>query len=76
MARAAVKARAGELRAAVADVRREWLDRQIGHPLLVLAEADGTGYAENFARVRLPAGTPRGAIVPITPTSIEEGLLA
>lgn len=76
VARAAVKARAGELRAAVADVRREWLDRQIGHPLLVLAEADGTGYAENFARVRLPAGTPRGAIVPITPTSIEEGLLA
>jgi threonylcarbamoyladenosine tRNA methylthiotransferase MtaB len=71
-----VKRRAGELRKAVGEARAEWLRSQIGRSLEVLAESDGTGHAENFARVRLPAGTPRGAIVTITPTSIEEGLLA
>ena len=68
--------RAGELREAVGQIRTSWLQSQIGRPLSVLAEADGTGHAENFARVRLPAGTPRGAIVTITPSAIEEGLLA
>ncbi len=73
--RQVIKARAGAMRRAIADVRDTWLRMQIGIPISVLAEADGTGYSENFARVRLPAGTPRGAIVSVTPTSIEEGLL-
>jgi len=42
----------------------------------VLAEADGTGHAENFARIALPHGTARGSIVTIIPTCITEGLLA
>ena len=73
---ATIKARAAELRAAVAQTRREWLARLVGKPQLVLAERDGTGYAENFARVALPEGTQLGTIVTVTPTTIEEGLLA
>jgi threonylcarbamoyladenosine tRNA methylthiotransferase MtaB len=71
-----VRRRAGELRQEIGAVRQAWLRSQLGRRLNVLAESDGTGHAENFARVRLPEGTPRGAIVAITPTSIEEGLLA
>jgi threonylcarbamoyladenosine tRNA methylthiotransferase MtaB len=74
--RATVKSRAAELRGAIAGVRAEWLESQLGRPLSVLAEADGTGHAENFARVRLQPGTPRGAIMQMAPTTIEGGLLA
>ncbi len=74
--RPVTQARAAEVRRAVAEVRAQWLAAQIGRTHSVLAEADGTGYAENFARVRLPTGTPRGAIVAFTPSRIEEGLLA
>jgi len=47
----------------------------------VLAERDGTGHAENFARVRLGRDIEPGTIVTITPTRIEStttdrGLLA
>ena len=85
---ALIRARAAELRAAAATVRREWLTSLIGTPLKVLAEKDGTGHAENFARVQLPLQTlpetlpetlPKtlaGSIVTITPTRIFEGLLA
>ena len=72
---AAIKARAGELRAAAARVRETWLRGLIGEPLTVLAEADGTGHAENFARVALPAGTSRGALATVTPAALSEGLL-
>ncbi|MBA3055179.1 MAG: MiaB/RimO family radical SAM methylthiotransferase [Sphingomonadales bacterium] len=68
--------RAAELRAAVAQTRGSWLTAQIGKPLAVLAERDGTGHAENFARVRLAPGTKPGTILTMTPTRIEEGLLA
>ena len=71
-----VRERAAALRAAVAATRARWLAAQIGRPLRVLAERDGTGHAENFARAALPAGTPPGAIVAITPTRLAEGLLA
>lgn len=74
--RETIKRRASELRAAIGEVRQNWLRSQVGQALSVLAEADGTGHAENFARVRLPAGTPRGAIIAMTPIAIEEGLLA
>lgn len=72
----AIRQRAAELRAEVAQVRGEWLASHLGRPLSVLAESDGTGHAQNFARVRLAPGTPRGMIVTVTPQRIEEGLLA
>jgi threonylcarbamoyladenosine tRNA methylthiotransferase MtaB len=75
VAQAAIKGRAAELREEVARVRTEWLAALVGKPLAVLAEADGTGHAENFARVALPEGTPRGAIVTVTPSRLEGGLL-
>jgi len=71
----AIKARAAELRAAIAAQRERWLPRLVGRPQEVLAERDGTGHAPNFARVRLPGGTKAGTIVRITPTRIVEGLL-
>ena len=73
---ALIKARAAELRAAVAARRARWLARQLGRPLAVLAERDGTGHAPNFARVALPPATSAGTIVNHTPTHIAEGLLA
>jgi threonylcarbamoyladenosine tRNA methylthiotransferase MtaB len=72
---ATIRARAGELRAEVADVRRTWLESLLGREQSVLAEADGTGHSGNFARIATPAGTPRGAIVAVTPRAIEAGLL-
>ena len=74
--RAAVKTRAAELRAEVAEARRAWLAGLIGAELSVLAEADGTGHAPNFARVALPTGTAPGSIVSVTPHRVEQGLLA
>jgi threonylcarbamoyladenosine tRNA methylthiotransferase MtaB len=76
LAAATVKARAAELRAAVADERSRWLASLIGTKLSVLAERDGTGHAENFARVQLAPGTTPGTIVTVTPTRMIEGLLA
>jgi threonylcarbamoyladenosine tRNA methylthiotransferase MtaB len=73
---ATIKARAAELRGAIADVRAAWLTTLVGKPLDVLAERDGTGHAPNFARVQLPPGTEAGQIVTVTPTRIVEGLLA
>ncbi len=73
--REVVKRRAGELRAAVAKVRAEWLATLVDKPLSVLAERDGTGYSENFARVRMPAGSQAGQIVTIAPKTIEDDLL-
>lgn len=71
-----IKARAAELRAAVAGERERWLKSLLGQPLDVLAERDGTGHAPNFARIELPAGSLPGTILTITPTRIIEGLLA
>ncbi len=73
---ATIKARAAELRAAVAVERAQWLESLIGRELEVLAERDRTGHAPNFARVLLPPGTEAGTIVTVTPTRIVEGLLA
>ena len=71
-----VRHRAAELRAAVDVERRRWLASLIGTPLSVLAERDGTGHAENFARVQLPPGTAAGTVIELTPTRIVEGMLA
>jgi threonylcarbamoyladenosine tRNA methylthiotransferase MtaB len=73
---ARIKARAAQLREAVAQERARWLASLIGVPLAVLAERDGTGHAENFAPVVLPAAATPGAIMTVTPTAVIEGKLA
>ena len=69
-----VRHRAAELRAAVAATRTDWLASLVGKPLQVLAEKDGKGYAENYARVATPGIAP-GTIATITPTRLEDDLL-
>ena len=71
-----VKERAAELRAAVAEERRHWLNGLIGRQMSVLAERDGTGHAENFAPVAMPAASRAGEIVTITPRAVIDGMLA
>ncbi|MEO0871036.1 MAG: tRNA (N(6)-L-threonylcarbamoyladenosine(37)-C(2))-methylthiotransferase MtaB, partial [Pseudomonadota bacterium] len=73
--RSIIKARAAELRAAVARRRAVWLDGFVGETLSVLAERDGTGYAPSYARVALPEGTRAGAMVDVTIRAVEGGLL-
>ena len=73
--RAVIKRRAAELRDRVAKVRNTWLHSLVGKEQSVLAERDGTGYTETFARVAVPEGIAAGSIIPIRPTIIEEGLL-
>lgn len=70
-----IATRAAELRVAIAEQRTRWLAAQLGQRLAVLAERDGTGHAPNFARVRLPAGTPAGTVIAVTPQRIVEGML-
>lgn len=70
-----IRVRAAELREAVARQRRSWLQSLVGTGLRVLAELDGTGYAENYARVVTPPDVPPGTIITIYPDQIEEGLL-
>lgn len=71
---ATTSSRAAELRAAVATTRAEWLASLVGTPLLVLAERDNRGYAENYARVATPGIAP-GTVATIIPTAIEDDLL-
>ena len=71
-----IKQRAAELRAEVAAVRDRWLQDLVGQELQVLAEADGTGHAQNFASVILPEGSTRGTILSITPREVVKGLLS
>lgn len=73
--REVAKARAAELRAAVAVRRDAWLATLIGTPQRVLAERDGSGHAENFARFHLPEGIAPGTVTTLTATRIEQGLL-
>jgi threonylcarbamoyladenosine tRNA methylthiotransferase MtaB len=73
--KATIRRRAAELRKAAARTRTDWLRSLIGRPQAVLAESDGTGHAPNFARLAVSPGTPRGAIVTVTPTRLVEGLL-
>ena len=70
-----IKERAAELRQEVALQRDRWLAMQVGNPLSVLAERDGTGYAPNFARVDVPDYVKPGSITTITPTHFDKGLL-
>ncbi|MDT0507593.1 MiaB/RimO family radical SAM methylthiotransferase [Novosphingobium sp. MMS21-SN21R] len=70
-----VRARAAELRIAVAAQRDAWLKTLLGKPAVVLAERDGTGHAGHFASYRTPTGAVPGSLVTCTPTRIIEGLL-
>jgi len=74
-ARETVKRRAAELRTRAKATRDGWLASLVDKPHSVLAERDTTGYTPHFARVAVPEGTPAGAIVSVTPTQIENGLL-
>lgn len=74
--RPTTKRRAAELRDEVAKVRADWLATLVDKPHSVLAEADGTGYSPQFARVKLPEGTQRGSIVTVTPKTLEDNLLS
>ena len=73
---ATIRRRAADLRDEVAAERARWLATLVGKRLSVLAERDGTGHAENFARVRLGPDVQPGTVVTMTPTTIVEGLLA
>ncbi|WFL77454.1 tRNA (N(6)-L-threonylcarbamoyladenosine(37)-C(2))-methylthiotransferase MtaB [Altererythrobacter arenosus] len=73
--RQTVKRRAAELRATVSEIRENWLATLVVQELSVLAERDGCGHAQNFARVALPQGTQPGTVVTIRPTMLREGLL-
>ena len=73
--KAVIRQRAAALRAVAAQVRADWLQSLVGTALEVLTESDGTGYSPQFARVAVPAGTPRGAVITVTPTQCKEGLL-
>lgn len=73
---ATIRQRAAELRESVTKVRARWLESLVGTRLEVLAERDGTGHAENFARVALPPGTPAGTLHTCVPLAVREGMLA
>lgn len=73
---ALVRERAAHLREAVAQERARWLASLVGIPAQVLAERDGSGHGPHFAPYRLPPGTAPGTLVTLTPTGIEEGMLA
>ena len=73
--KATIKFRAAELREEAALIRNAWLQSLVGTELSVLAESDGTGYSESYARVALPEGTQRGATVTVIPSKLEKGLL-
>ena len=71
-----IRRRAAELREVIRDERGRWLAGLVGKPLTVLAERDGTGYSPEYARVALPSGTAAGTLITLTPTRVEQGLLA
>ena len=73
--KATIKRRAAELRQATASAKAHWLKSLVGMELQVLAEQDSSGYAENFARVAVPADTTAGSIITVRPEQIKEGLL-
>lgn len=69
-----IRGRALELRAAVAAEHAARMRSLVGTPLRVLAERDGKGYAENYARVATPGAAP-GTIVTVVPETFEDNLL-
>ncbi|KMS60296.1 2-methylthioadenine synthase [Novosphingobium barchaimii LL02] len=72
---AVIRARAAQLREALAGERATWLAAHLGKPLRVLAEKGGTGHAPDFAPVRVPADTQPGTLVSVVPARVVEGIL-
>lgn len=72
---AVIRARAAQLREALAHERATWLAAHLGKPLRVLAEKGGTGHAPDFAPVRVPADTQPGTLVSVVPARVVEGIL-
>ncbi|AXB76223.1 MiaB/RimO family radical SAM methylthiotransferase [Novosphingobium sp. P6W] len=72
---AVIRARAAQLREALAHERATWLAAHLGKPLRVLAEKGGTGHAPDFAPVRVPAETQPGTLVSVVPARVVEGIL-
>ena len=73
--RATIKARAKDLREAVAAQRTAWLDSLVGTDQSILVESDRTGYALNYARISAPPAARRGDIVNVTPLRHNKDLL-
>ncbi|TNE59612.1 MAG: MiaB/RimO family radical SAM methylthiotransferase [Sphingomonadales bacterium] len=73
--REVTKRRAAELRESVAVVRSQWLAGLVDKTLSVLAEKDGTGYSQEFARVVSPKHISAGEIFTLRPSRIKEGML-
>ena len=69
------RARARDLREAVARERSQWLASLIGTELSVLAERGGSGHSAQFAPVRLTPGTRPGALLSLVPARVVEGML-
>ncbi len=72
---AIAKDRARRLREACARQRNLWLEGLIGTKQRVLLEKENFGHAENFAPVRLASAGQVGAIVELSVTGIENGML-
>ncbi len=71
-----IKARAKELREAVADERAHWLQSLTGKAQKIAVEHGGcAGHAENFAYVKLDRPMPEGSIVSAMVIGIEDGAL-
>jgi len=67
-----IKERAKTLRKAVARRAQGWRQSLIGSRQNILAEMSGdTGYAENFARVKMDASATRGQIMPVEITGVQ-----
>lgn len=67
-----IKERAQKLRAKITEKQQIFRLDLIGSAQKILAERGGkSGYAENFAHIRLDRTVPEGQIIPVTVTAIE-----
>jgi threonylcarbamoyladenosine tRNA methylthiotransferase MtaB len=74
--RALIKARAAELRKAVARRSANWRESLIGKPLGILVEKDGRhGHAENFAKIAMASHFEPGTIMKVRPTAAAGDIL-
>jgi threonylcarbamoyladenosine tRNA methylthiotransferase MtaB len=65
---AVVKARAARLRETGQKLLARHLDAHVGRSALALSEGAGVGRLPDFTLVALPAATPKGVLVAVTPT--------
>ncbi|TPE61186.1 radical SAM protein [Sandaracinobacter neustonicus] len=72
---AVAKARAADLRAAAASRHADFTAAFVGKPVDSVSEG-GQGYSAHGLRLRYAAPRPKGALVRLTPTHLNDGLLA